>query len=87
MFSSHKLAVPDKKHLHHILMESGYGHKRSVLMLYCISGIMCVASMLIVRDMYYEAAFLAIIVCVFIYVFLTDPAHSGNRGDKKNKKK
>lgn len=63
----------DKQHLHHKLMESGYGQRRAVLMLYGISAIMGMAAVLVSRELYKDAMALGIIACIYLYVFLTDP--------------
>ena len=65
----------DKGHLHHRLMDAGYGQRRAVLMLYGISAIMGMAAVLISRELYKDAAALAVIAAVYLYVFLTDPNH------------
>lgn len=62
----------DKGHLHHRLMQSGYGMKRAVLMLYGISGIMGMSAVLISRELYKDAAVLMAIAIIYLYVFLTD---------------
>lgn len=62
----------DKGHLHHRIMAAGLGQKRTVLMLYGISGIMGVAAILMSRDLFIESIFLVIIAATFIYVFLKD---------------
>lgn len=66
----------DKGHLHHRLMESGLGQRRTVLMLYGISGIMGVGAVLISRDLKVEAIGLFLIALIYIYVFLTDATHN-----------
>lgn len=77
---SHKSILDaDRGHIHHFLVDSGHGHQRSVLMLYCLSGIMCMAAVLICRKLYYDSAILMAIAVTFIYVFLTDKI------DKKSK--
>ncbi len=63
----------DKGHLHHRIMAAGLGQKRTVLMLYGISGVMGVAAILISRTMLIESGLLVMIAATFIYVFLTDP--------------
>ncbi len=65
----------DKGHLHHRLMESGMGQRRTVLMLYGISGIMGVGAVLISRDLLVEALGLFGVALIYIYVFLTDANH------------
>ncbi len=65
----------DKGHLHHRLMDSGYGQRRAVLMLYGISAIMGMAAVLISRELYKDAFVLMCIAIIYLYVFLTDPNH------------
>lgn len=65
----------DKGHLHHRLMESGYGQRRAVLMLYGISAIMGMAAVLVSRELYKDAFVLVCIAAIYLYVFLTDPNH------------
>ncbi len=62
----------DKQHLHHKILNVGMGHKRTVLTLYCISGIMGVASILISRGFFVEAFLLIAIATTLIYVFMKD---------------
>lgn len=62
----------DKYHLHHRIMNVGMGQKRTVLTLYCISGIMGVAAILISRDLIIDAALLIAIAATLIYVFMKD---------------
>lgn len=98
VLSGKPIMSPDKEHLHHRLMKSGYGQRRAVLMIYGISTIMGMAAILISRDFYREAAVLFLIALLYIYVFLTDPNHkvptiksqdaqSKNNGKKTKKKK
>ncbi|MDD6043633.1 MAG: MraY family glycosyltransferase [Eubacteriaceae bacterium] len=65
----------DKGHLHHRLMQSGYGQRRAVLMLYGICAIMGMAAVLVSRELYKDAFVLGAIAAVYLYVFLTDPNH------------
>jgi len=62
----------DKGHLHHLIMNVGMGQKRTVLTLYCISGIMGVAAILISRDLFIDALLLIAIATTLIYVFMKD---------------
>lgn len=73
LISGQPIMGADKGHLHHRLMNSGYGQKRSVLMLYGISGIMGMSAVLISRELYKDAFVLAAIAAVYLYVFLTGP--------------
>ncbi len=62
----------DKGHLHHRLMAAGFGQRRTVMMLYGISGMMGVASVLFTRDLFVETFGLIAITAMYILVFLTD---------------
>ena len=81
----------DKGHLHHRLMQEGFGQTRTVLMLYGISGIMGIAAVLLSRDLFVEMAGLLGIAAMYIYIFLTDANHPWirirNKGDKQGDKK
>lgn len=74
MWKGQNIMEADKGHLHHRLIQSGFGQKRAVLMLYGISGIMGMAAVLISRELYKDALFLCIIAGVYVYVFMTDPS-------------
>lgn len=73
LVSGRPIMEADKGHLHHRLMDSGYGQKRAVLMLYGISGIMGMAAVLVSRELLKDALVLGCIAIVYLYVFLTDP--------------
>lgn len=60
----------DRGHLHHRIMAIGWGQRRTVLILYCISGVMGVAAILFSLDMYIETLVLMIIAATLIFVFL-----------------
>ncbi|MDR0876264.1 MAG: undecaprenyl/decaprenyl-phosphate alpha-N-acetylglucosaminyl 1-phosphate transferase [Clostridiales Family XIII bacterium] len=60
----------DKEHLHHQLTALGMGQRRSVLMLYGISGIMGIAAIVFSRNLYLEAVGLFSIAVVFILIFI-----------------
>lgn len=62
----------DKGHLHHHLMRHGYGQRRAVLMLYCISAILGMSSVLLSRELYKDCAILILIALTLIYSLLTD---------------
>lgn len=63
----------DKGHLHHRLLRSGLGQRRTVLVIYGICGIMGVASVLFSRKQYVETVGLAAIAVMYIYVVITNP--------------
>lgn len=63
----------DKEHLHHRIMRAGFGQRRSVMLLYCISGIMGVMAVLYSRgNMMMECLGLLAIVSMLLYVLLSD---------------
>lgn len=62
----------DKGHLHHRMMAVGLGQRRTVLMIYGISGIMGTAAILYSRDLFMETIGLVIIAATFIYIYITD---------------
>ena len=69
--ANHKpIMSPDKGHLHHRIMALGFGQKRTVIALYCISAIMGIAGILWTMRMRFEAVLLAIIGATLIFVFL-----------------
>ena len=65
----------DKGHLHHRLMNLGYGQRRATLMLYGITAIMGVAAVLYSRGLYVEFLGLSAIPLMYLYIFLTDSQH------------
>ncbi|MCB6367572.1 undecaprenyl/decaprenyl-phosphate alpha-N-acetylglucosaminyl 1-phosphate transferase, partial [Intestinibacillus massiliensis] len=67
------IVVADKEHLHHRIMRAGFGQRRSVMIMYCISGIMGVVSVLYSRgEMMMECLGLMAIVVMLLYVLLSD---------------
>lgn len=70
------IGTADKEHLHHRIMRAGYGQKRSVMLMYCISGIMGVVAVLYSRGLMIEYLGLTAIAGMLIYVLLSD---TGNR--------
>ena len=68
--SGKSIFSPDKGHLHHQLTRIGMGQRRTVLMLYGISGVMGVAAVSYSRANFLEAVFLILIAIVFILVLI-----------------
>lgn len=66
------IMMADKAHLHHRIIERGLGVKRSVLMLYGISGIMGIAAIVFSRDFFFEASALFFIAILFILLLIWD---------------
>ncbi len=60
----------DKGHLHHRIMAMGFGQRRTVLALYCISAIMGIAGILWTSHKRMEALVLTMIAMCLIVVFL-----------------
>lgn len=75
MFNGQPIMAPDKGHLHHRLLRSGLGQRRSVLVIYGISGIMGVASVLLSRKLYVETVGLVGVAIIYIYVVITNPTN------------
>lgn len=72
MINRRPIMEADKGHLHHRVMAVGMGQKRTVLTLYCISGIMGVAAILISRDLFVDALLLIGVATTLVYVFMKD---------------
>jgi len=70
------IGMADKEHLHHRIMRAGFGQRRSVMLLYCISGIMGVVAVLCSRGFVVEYLGLVAIAAMLVYVLLSD---TGNR--------
>ncbi|NMA93450.1 MAG: undecaprenyl/decaprenyl-phosphate alpha-N-acetylglucosaminyl 1-phosphate transferase [Clostridiales bacterium] len=70
MASRKPIMQADKGHLHHRIMAMGFGQRRTVLALYCISAIMGVAGIMWTMDMRLECAVLALIAATLITIFL-----------------
>jgi hypothetical protein len=85
----------DKGHMHHRLMQLGYGQRRATLMLYGVSAIMGIAAVMFSRDLEVEGFGLMAVAAMDIYIFLTDSSHAvpkiieekeGVDGEKKARK-
>lgn len=68
-------ATADKEHLHHRIMKAGYGQKRAVMLMYCISGIMGIVAVLYSRGFVIEYLGLIAVAAMLIYVLLTDTSN------------
>jgi UDP-GlcNAc:undecaprenyl-phosphate GlcNAc-1-phosphate transferase len=66
VLSGKPIMSPDKEHLHHRLMKSGYGQRRAVLMIYGISTIMGMAAVLMSRELYKDATVLLLTALLYI---------------------
>jgi UDP-GlcNAc:undecaprenyl-phosphate GlcNAc-1-phosphate transferase len=61
---------PDKGHLHHKLLSTGMGQKRTVLILYAISSILGVSAALMTRRVSWDLLFIIIAACALMYISL-----------------
>lgn len=73
----------DRGHIHHRLIDMGFGHRRSVLTLYAICGILGIAAVMLTRPVLYPA--LLIIVCALvlfclIYLVMRNPSTRAQTG-------
>jgi UDP-GlcNAc:undecaprenyl-phosphate GlcNAc-1-phosphate transferase len=69
------IVVADKEHLHHRIMRAGFGHRRSVMIMYCISGIMGVVAVEYSRGLMVECLGLLAIAVMLLYVLLSDTSN------------
>ena len=69
-------ATADKEHLHHRIIRAGFGQRRAVMLMYCISAIMGIVAVLYSRGYTVEYLGLLAVAAMLIYVLLSD---TGNR--------
>ena len=62
----------DKGHLHHRIINTGIGQRRTVLIMYCISAIMGVIAILFVQRYYVEVVILTVVAALLTCVFIAD---------------
>ena len=70
------IGMADKEHLHHRIMRAGFGQRRAVMLMYCISGIMGIVAVLYSRGYVVEYLGLTAVAIMLIYVLMSD---TGNR--------
>lgn len=70
MLRHESIMKADKGHLHHHLMRAGYGQRRSVLIIYGIVGIMGMSAVLVSRELYKDAFFLAMIAALYLTIII-----------------
>ena len=70
------IGTADKEHLHHRIMRAGFGQRRAVMLMYCVSGIMGIVAVLYSRGLMVEYLGLLLIAAILIYIILSD---TGNR--------
>ena len=70
MIRGESIMKADKEHLHHHLLSAGFGQRRSVLIMYGIVGIMGIVAVLISRELYKDAFFLASIAFLYLVIII-----------------
>ncbi|MDO4394049.1 MAG: MraY family glycosyltransferase [Bacillota bacterium] len=84
------ISMGDKEHLHHRIMRAGYGQRRSVMLMYCVSGILGIVAILYSRKLFVESVGLIAVAIMLLYVILSETSNRNVnvRGvkikDKKN---
>lgn len=63
--SGEKIMMPDKKHIHHQLLDTGFNHRNTVLVLYGVSGVFGLLAILFST----ASPTLSLIICI-IFIFL-----------------
>lgn len=71
-FNGRPIMEADKDHIHHRLLRTGMGQRRTVLCMYGVCGIMGVAAVLFSRELYVETLGLVAVAGVFVLVVMTD---------------
>lgn len=66
------IMAPDKGHIHHRIMRTGFGQRRAVLIIYGIVGIMGMSAVLISRELYKDAFILFAIAVLYLIVILVE---------------
>lgn len=70
LYRGQSIMTADKEHLHHHLLAAGFGQRRSVLVIYGIVGIMGIVAVLISRELYKDAFFLALIAILYLGIII-----------------
>jgi UDP-GlcNAc:undecaprenyl-phosphate GlcNAc-1-phosphate transferase len=69
-FTNHKgMFVPDRGHLHHILLDAGIGHRRVVVGLYALSAVLCSIALFMVLKKARLIGVVLILMSIFACVF------------------
>lgn len=66
------IMAPDKGHIHHRIMRTGFGQRRAVLVIYSIVGVMGMSAVMISRELYKDAAILMVIAVILLIVILVE---------------
>lgn len=60
------LSAPDKSHLHHCLLRLGYGHKKTVLIIYAMSALFGIVAIVFSQVTVWVSFFILILLMIFI---------------------
>lgn len=58
---------PDKNHIHHLLMKTGYNHKKAALILY-VSNILLFLFSFLMKDFHSEISFILLLILAIIFI-------------------
>ena len=64
--------LPLFRHLHHRILKAGFGQRRAVLLMYCVSGLLGIIAVMYSRGLYVECIGLLAIAVMIVGVLLTD---------------
>ncbi len=67
-----KIMQADKEHIHHDILRSGMGQRRSVILMYGLCIVMGTAAVLLSRELYVECTGLCVVALGFIYMIIAD---------------
>lgn len=76
MWRHQSIGTGDKEHLHHRIMRAGFGQRRAVMLMYCISGIMGIVAVLYSRGYVVEYLGLTAVAIMLVYVLLSGSVNS-----------
>ncbi|WP_163969564.1 glycosyltransferase family 4 protein [Oceanobacillus halotolerans] len=60
------LSAPDKSHLHHCLIQLGFSHRQTVILIYALSSLFSIAAVLFTRATVWGSTFLLIAILIVI---------------------
>ncbi|MFA5527940.1 MAG: MraY family glycosyltransferase, partial [Peptostreptococcales bacterium] len=73
----------DKGHIHHRILSKGMNQKKTVIILYALSGILGVSAILVNKNMILETTVLIILTSALIYVFTRmDDSEIGEKNEQ-----
>lgn len=65
-----KISAPDKSHLHHCLLKSGFSHKQTVLIIYGIAALFGLAAILFSQATVWGSVILIVVILLAIELFV-----------------